>query len=289
MKYFHTTTYYLKGNNKFNICILSDIHFSKQVNNNNLKKIKNYLLKLNPTYIFIAGDLLDILDKIKDKKEKNRLINWLTEISGISKVILIRGNHDMVRRDKRKLKEDKRNKFFESLNKISNIYYLDDSKYEDDNIYVCGLKQTLEYYKTGDYNLLKEILIKNKKLLNKKTDKMKFLLIHSPIGIENDDPLLKNIDYVITGHMHNGCVPPIINELWKSTKGFVSPAKHLLTKNERNTLNKETDKLLVNGPVTTLSSCTKIKILDFIFPLYNTVFEFDKQNEFKKQKRYHLK
>ena len=287
MRCFHTTTYNINSNKEFKICILSDIHFSKQFKTSRLNYIKNYIFELNPDYIFIAGDLLESLDVIKREKEKTRIKTWLVNISKVSKIFIVLGNHDMFRNHK----FDKKNSFFKSINEIKNIFVLDNEIYEDNNIYVCGVTESPRFYKTSDIEVLKEDLNRSCEYLKYNKMKAKFLLIHSPVGfdVEEINNITKNFDYIITGHMHNGCVPPIINELWKSTRGIISPKKKFFIKNERNTLNKKDDRLLVNGPVTTFSNYSGfMHYFNIIYPIYNSVFEFNKK-EFNIKRKYHLK
>lgn len=293
MKYFHTTTYNIKNNNEFKVCVLSDIHFSKQFKNSKLNYIKKYLLNLKPNYILIAGDLLDSLDEIKNSKENKRLYNWLEEIASISKVFIVLGNHDMVKKHHDKFKYDNRTSFFKKICKIDNLYILDNDIYEDKNIYICGITESAKFYKTCDIEVLKVDLNQNSELLNyNNKNKVKILLIHSPVGF-NDEEIINithNFDYVVTGHMHNGCVPPIINDIWRSTRGIITPKKRLFVKNQRNTLRNNKDKLLVNGPVTTFSkSAGIIHYFNIIYPIYNSVFVFNKNNKFNIKRKYHLK
>ena len=91
---------------------------------------------------------------------------------------------------------------------------------------------------------------------------------------------LSYFDYFITGHMHNGCIPPIINEIIKGNKGIISPTKKLFPKNTRNTITTIEDKLLVNGPITTFHERTKIlQIFNIFYPINMSILEFKKSNK----------
>ena len=88
--------------------------------------------------------------------------------------------------------------------------------------------------------------------------------------------------------MHNGCVFPILNELWRSEKGIISPKKEFFSNNSRNTLNNIDDKLLVNGPITTFHGNKKLfSKLNFLFPINVSLMIFNNGNDnFKLEYKY---
>lgn len=61
--------------------------------------------------------------------------------------------------------------------------------------------------------------------------------MRSPIYLKDTTitNILNEFDYYISSHMHNGCVPPILYELWHSTRGLIAPNKKFFPKNKRNT------------------------------------------------------
>ena len=302
---FHTTDYKLYNPNvtqNIKICIISDLHFSYMITDSKLDIMFQYLKSINPNYIFIVGDLIDSVDMIMDKSEENRIINWIKKIGSISPTLISLGSHDFSKKT-----HDKQNgeweyyfdkEFFEKMNNMNNIYVLNDSCYENDNIYVMGLTQSFEYYankNTDNNEENKEVMLYgirnlNPNLITKLSeDKIKFALIHSPVYL-NDIEIkneLKEFNYFISGHMHNGCVPPIIYELWKSTRGFIAPNKKLFPKNERNTLINKGDKLIVNGPITMFQECTGIlQKLNILFPMYTSTIEFTNDKKYEQEKIY---
>ncbi len=290
MRCFHTTRYDLYNKNNIKIMIMSDIHFSKCVKDKKLNYITNYINKEQPNYILIPGDLIDSNDDIKDINEKNRLFKWLEEISKNTIILFSLGNHDMFKRVNGKRTFFKDEELLKKISNINNIYVLDDTNYEDDNIYVCGITQKYEYYKKENIEILEQDLDKNTKLLHPNNGKLNIIMIHSPVNIDNQiiQEKLIDFDYIICGHMHNGCVPPILNEIWKGTRGIISPTKKFFTKYERNTLRKKEDKILVNGPVTTFQHVAKIfRVFNFLFPTYISIMNFNNKNEFKITKKYH--
>lgn len=301
MKCFYTKKYTLyKTKIQKEVCILlfSDLHFSKGVTNRKLDYILKEVKRVNPDYIFISGDLIDSIDVVEKNIDRNRLFQFINKLAKISKVIISLGNHDCYKKEKKSNSHYRwvyyyDEMFFRELDAINNVYVLNNECYVDDSIFVTGITNSFEYYETNstfinpnDEN--KEVLMNELASLdsslkkNLPSNKLKFILVHSPVYMNDLDVLqiLNEYDYILSGHMHNGCVPPILNDLWKSNRGIISPTMRFFAKNERNTLKKLGDKLIVNGAITTLQECSGfMRIMNFIFPLFDTVLEFKKGNE----------
>lgn len=305
MKRIHESIYYInrsKITNNFKIIVISDFHYNKKIKDKKLSIIINYIKSIKPDYILFAGDIIDSNNTLEDNILRNKLISFLVDLSKISKLIIGIGNHELYyfKNKKKEFFFDK--KFFDQLNKLDNIYVLNNKEYEDNNIYIYGLTLRYDYY--NGYNEIEDIdeLIKSiNDVPNKKNNKLSLLLVHSPINLINkskykksNDKLkyiydkLSNYDYFITGHMHNGCVFPGLNELWRSEKGIISPKKEFFSNNSRNTLNNIDDKLLVNGPITTFHGNKKLfNKLNFLFPINVSLMIFNNGNDnFKLEYKY---
>ena len=118
---------------------------------------------------------------------------------------------------------------------------------------------------------------------------MKFLLVHSPVYLKDED-VIKNVreyDYFVSGHMHNGCVPPLLYELWNFSYGIISPNKDFFQDNERNTLNKRHDKLIVNGPLTMFQKWSgTMQKFNILYPSYITNVLLTNDDFFNTEKVY---
>lgn len=295
MKRLHTTTYELYNKDNIRISIISDIHFSR----GSLKKLNillNHLNNIKPNYILIPGDLIDCNDMIKENGVKEELLEFINKLSKISKIIISLGNHDFYKIRKRRIIKNRYESYFNyrlfnQISLIDNVYLLNNDKYEDEYIYVAGITAPYNYYKKEDVNVLLSNLNKNKKnIKNLPKDKLKILMFHSPVNLKNKKvkEKLEEFDYFVSGHMHNGCVPPIINELWNSSRGIIAPSSKILQKNERNTLRKKGDKLIVSGPVMTFSRCSGIMhVFNVFYPIYNIVLDFNNENSIKIKRKYH--
>lgn len=144
------------------------------------------------------------------------------------------------------------------------------------NITTYKQKKIIELFKITED---KEIMLKELKTLQKELihnlpqNKLKLALIHSPIHLTAPEIKLElaEFDYFLSGHMHNGCVPPILYEFWNSSRGFIAPNKSIFPENERNTLITKNDKLIVNSPLTMFQNCSgKMQLFNFLYPAYIT-------------------
>ena len=313
MDLFHITRYklYNKNVNKdLRLCIINDIHFSHSLSQKKLAKIIDKIVLLRPDYILLPGDLMDSTDILSDKKEEKRLLEWLKELGMVAPTFISLGGHDFYKKNtKDKYKKWDYNfpkKFITKANKIDDIHILDNLSFEDDNIFVTGYTQSMKYYHPDskkrstifhpiaeDKNLmLRELKLLNAKGTDAPDNKIKMILVHSPIYLNDPDieRELEKYDYFFSGHMHNGCVPPILYEIWNSKRGFIAPNMRLFSNNERNTLKNKEDKLIVNGPITTFHECSGIfQNFNFLYPSYMSVVDFTNDEEYDTKKVYKKK
>lgn len=312
MKLFHTTTYKIyqpQIKRDFRAVLLSDLHFSYTVKDQKLQAILKELKKIQPTYIFIAGDLIDSTDMIQDEKERQRCIHWVKEVGKIGTTLISLGSHDYYQKEMYLDEKGKKKshwkyymdqEFFTNLDNLSNVHVLDNQVFKDDQLYVLGVTQSFDYYhpkkeKKG-YKPIpedKEVMINDLRNINSKLlchlskDKVSIVMAHSPVHLKNPiiNKLLSKYNYTISGHMHNGCVPPIMYELWNSTRGLIAPNKEFFPTDERNTLKKKEDKIIVNGPLTVFQECTGfMQKFNLLFPTYMSVIEFTNNEKYNTEK-----
>ncbi len=111
------------------IAHVSDIHFNTNTTEKDLNKLYLAISKINPKYLMITGDLVDVAEITRNYDKIKELITVLSEIAKITKVLISIGNHDVLTvRDYQ---------FFKKLDDLYNIYVLDNKSYEDDTIYVA--------------------------------------------------------------------------------------------------------------------------------------------------------
>lgn len=288
--------FYRPSQKEHKIFAISDIHFSRKTTTN-LTKIVKAAEQESPTIITISGDIIDNLDNIKSASEQERLKNWLTKLAHIAPVCICLGNHDFYRKpanfksglSDRGYIAEKNQDYIDLVNSIENVHLLDNAVYEDKEFYVCGLTLPPEYYHFDYINerhstitdpgsedidvLSSQIdLIKTTNLPKHKT---KILLVHSPALLTRPSiaPRLAEFDFVFAGHMHNGVVPPLINEIWRGHHGIITPSRHLFA--DQNTrIGYYAENLIVLGAVTTIQGGAKpLGWLNRAFPINYTTVE----------------
>ena len=298
MKAFNLATYkfYRPEHDGLKIAIISDLHFSYKVKDSKLNAIIKFLQKLKPNYIFLPGDLIDYADMIDDPNEAERLLRFIEKLARVAPFIMSYGNHDFYRRAGKDWIEDRSEKFFRDVAAIKNVHVLDNQTFTDQNIYALGLTLSFKYYGEGKFTQPgkenKAVLLQNLKslppeLLHKlPAKKLRFTLIHSPIYLHDDDVTkeLAEFDYFISGHMHNGVVPPVLDSLWLSDKGIVAPTKNFLPPNIRHTIKTNEDKSIVAGPITTFHQITgPLQLANAIYPTHVALLEFSKDKKYARK------
>ena len=214
------------------IALLSDIHYHVKFNNKIFDKILKQVKNSNVDYITIVGDLLDS----SDIKEFTNLKLFLKELASIAPTIVVLGNHEEKAGYIHNWYYYQNEDFINMLKSINNLYLLDDSTYEDNNITFYGFNLSFKHYceDNESYESFCEEMKKIKPSLN--NNRYNITLIHSPMNIydyldKNPNNELNKSDLILSGHMHNGCLPLLIskpiNKVFKTTRSFISPARFL--------------------------------------------------------------
>lgn len=265
---------------KLNIKLLADIHFCSSFNINKLTLINKALSDSKTDYLCIPGDILDNTSFLKTNKEKREiLLNWFKYLGKKYKTFISLGNHDISTPKNNIWYHEDATDFWTEVSKIPSINLMtNDTTYEDDKIIISALNPGYYYYyknyKQENIDILKEkLILQQKHLKNLNPTKLKVLLIHSPIHITNKEilPLIKDYDLILAGHMHNGVVLPILDELFKTNKGLISPFKKLFPDNARGvkeiTIANKKIYLIITGGITKIQECAP-KLLRPVNNLY---------------------
>ena len=269
-----------KTNKKIKITFLADLHISKIVNTLKTTALVNYLKIINPDYICILGDIIDKPKVVKNKDKKDQVINFFKDSSLICPVVFIKGNHDLF---DMKCKENK-SKFYKDVWKeienIKNVYYLDDSIYETDDVLIMGYTQKEKYYydefenrTSEDLNLMYKDLSKLKKLYNINEEKINIGLIHSPYFRKSKEifNLLEKYDLLASGHFHGGCMPSVLDDIFlNGNRGIISPRKKWFPTDARGIKKINNTYHLINSGMEHIQGCAP-KILQ---PLNNLCYSY---------------
>lgn len=299
MKYFKKTKDFIHipdAKTKINIVQISDLHYSNLISKKELTRIINKINKLKPDYITITGDTIDNTKSIDNEKKIEIILNFLKSLSSISKVIMSLGNHDFYKHNNRKIVFGYPQEFWNQVKEIPNLYLLNNEIYNDGNIEFFGYTQPRSYYwsKQKEEKNIKTMLkdLQDKKDFLKETKVPKIALIHSPSCITNDKIIreLQNFNLILSGHMHNGCVLPIIDELWKSDRGLVSASKKIFPHNCRGRIIKnyedKTINIIISGALTTFSKHSPriLHPFDKLFPYHiNQIIITNDENKVKER------
>ena len=279
MKSFYTSYYrfYKPEQREKKILAISDIHFNDRVETS-LKAVLRRAEKDKPSLIVITGDLINDQNELDSTAERARLKTWLEHLGAVAPVCICLGNHDFLFNDLEHGKVYQAPSILTTeLVGIPNVYLLDDSAFEDDQHYVFGLTLPPAYY--GDDTskcheslaILKERLAACKDRLKKlPTKKTKIFLAHSPIFL-NDKSVqeaLASFDFILAGHMHNGVVPPLLQDIWRKKRGIFTPSNEFF-KDYNSRIGLYGDKLISLGAVTTIQPKNKpFGRLGGLFPTY---------------------
>ncbi len=266
----HTEIFYTdKEIKETKLALISDIHFNDKFNRKIFAKIIKQISNNKPDYITITGDILDT----SNTSNLDDLRDFLENLSKISTTLVVIGNHDEKAGSMHNWTYEKNEKLIKILSSIENLYYLNDTTYTKDNITFYGFNLSYNYYevKKETYESFCEEIKDLKCNINQKD--YNITLFHSPINIynfikENKKHNLNNSDLILSGHMHNGCLPFIIshplNKIFKTTRSIISPTRKLFPKYAQGR-NYERDGYIYQG-IMKLSHSTKIlNKLDFIF------------------------
>ncbi len=276
MRKFRIEKYKIETNKKVNkrICLISDIHHDKY------SKIKFYdlILKeiksLKPDFIVIAGDIVDYGKVIENAKTLKTIEYFISELGNISKTIVTVGNHDLMYDYHKKNKNQEHLKWFNTLVKYKNIYYIFNENVVFNNIEIIHYTPTSEWFrnrkKDAFYNEFRRYPI----IINK-NDNYKILISHSPVSItikhnyEKLPEITDNINLILSGHMHNGALPDFLEfiDFKKTGRGIISPSKSIFPKYCRGQHRIKDIDIIISRGITKFS---KEKILRIVGIMYKS-------------------
>lgn len=261
------------------ILAISDVHFVDELTKKHQRAL-DFAKETSPNLIVVTGDIIDNIHVLKNTENKKVLKNWFEQLGKIAPVCISLGNHDSYREKSGKPTKvgfrkyhyisDQKSPLPEYLANIPNVYLLDNNFYEDKSNFVFGLSLPPDYYDTPahpgteDRKVLLETLRKNADHFKKMpANKTKILLVHSPIYMTDPDvrEYLDEFDFILAGHMHNGVVPPVLQEIWPGHRGIFTANKRLFA-NQNTRLGLYDNKFIALGAIITMPD----KKLDALFP-----------------------
>ncbi|MBP3766640.1 MAG: metallophosphoesterase [Bacilli bacterium] len=255
---------YNLGDKNIKICLLTDLHFSISYDYDVLNKILENVKINKPDFICLSGDIIDS-SNVLYSNSIDILKEFIKNLAKISQVIISLGNHEISNFKNNGLNKEKKPanifdviNWFMELNKIENVYFLNNKNLVRGDICFIGYNPDYEYYKKEDNKLfIKDLDSKiqmNKKYFN-------ILLCHSPINVFSPLTLkyskeIKKANLILSGHMHNGMILRCFD--FGGNWGLISPLKKPLPKYARNKATKKIDNkevnLIISGGIIKFSS-----------------------------------
>ncbi len=310
MKAIYQTSYSFYNDQKEapSFVLLSDLHFSSKIKDSVLEKVAVWTKVQKPDYILFLGDLVHCLDELNNASQNKRLTRFLERLADIAPIIAILGNHDYYRNDNERRGCWRISNPAPILNAFKDnprITFLVNESYEDERLYLYGISPDMDYYfydsahggkstifspEFEDKNILIHDFkqIPNEQLHNLPKNKIKLFLCHSPVYLADKEikPYLKDFDAYISGHMHNGVVPPAINDFWQSDRGILAPGNALLPRRTRNAIMTYKDPNIILGAIQTIQPGFNLEgLLSHAFPIYTATLTFSNNAANKRHPR----
>lgn len=249
-----------------NIKTFGDLHYFRDFDDRKLKIIEENLDSSPLEYLCMAGDIIDSVDFLRtDKAKAENLLYWLERLGKKYKTFVNLGSHDFTTCDFKQGKYDFPEGYWKEANQIRNVHVSHyDPYYEDEKVIVYSLELPYQYYFNKGNCESKEWLLGKLEIMRRfssylshlDNSKVKILIVHSPIYMTDPDIIkcIREFDFVFCGHMHNGMVFPIIDDIIRNNRGIIAPNKSLFPDNARGskvlTINGHEIHLIINGGIT---------------------------------------
>ncbi len=192
MKDIVMTTYNIhnkKINDNYKAILISDLHYGVSLSNDELQKYCDDISKLNPDFVFLAGDIVDEKTTNEQMKSAFKILGSINTKYGIYYTY---GNHD------KSTYTNKKNYTVDELKTTitdNNITILDDDKkYINDDILLIG----------RSYD--------NKKPINEiigEGDNDLYIIVIDHIPLEYKSNRENGVNLELSGHTHNGQIFPL--------------------------------------------------------------------------------
>lgn len=223
-------SYELPASVNHKIYLVTDTHF-EAARPHQLDNIISCARATAPDSIIIAGDFINYLNDIKSEPARQYLRSFLEKLSKIAPVYLGLGNHDQMFKNRKFIPENAKKEqqiYLDFVESIPGITVLHNKKVKlSNNLYLIGLTLPRDCYQEPYSQTTKETVENLQKVLKTHQNLLKkaapthtnLLLVHSPRRFTPEVLAgLPDVDYILTGHMHQGCVPFGLDEILPGTR-----------------------------------------------------------------------
>ena len=231
-------SYYYKSDKEANIVVAGDLHYHANIDKELYKLLVKYVQETKPDFVLLPGDLIETISFVDYEKERNFFESIIQEMAKIAPVIIVPGNHEIGNFEASNFLNRnysyniKAIKYFESLNRFKNVYFLNNEQTKIKDIMFLGFNPRLATYLKKDNPETNEMFIEDylKSGLKMAEGDYNLLLTHSTMLLENQSVAnsindFKITDLVVGGHWHDGYLPKFLDKyLGKSNAGlFLTP------------------------------------------------------------------
>lgn len=227
----------VKGEPRRRILAFTDLHFGRFLTAEKLQWIlatfREAAERERVDYICFLGDLVDALDEVDDPAARKRLLDFLRELATLRPLIMVTGNHDWSRYEGHKALlcwEDFAG-WAKELRAVPNLYLLEDAVFDDGHVRMLGVDLPAECYHFANATSRRPAaeafrekmvpLLPQLETLDG-VPRERYLLLHSSRFLR--EITLPEDVVVLSGHMHNGLVPPKMNKVLRHVeRGLIGP------------------------------------------------------------------
>ena len=237
------TTPYLKSDMPTRIMVASDIHYQTRVSRDLFTQIVKYAQETKPDFIVMPGDQIETIDFIDNSENKEFFESIIRGLSEVAPLIIIPGNHEIKEFSKANFSKRlqsgnsdvnvKAMAYFESLNRIKNVFFLNNDKIQINGVTFLGFNPSLSSYLKVDDKKTEDEFIEDylKSGLKMAEEEYNILLTHSPLQLVSDGVFTSVKDFnsltdlVISGHLHDGYLPKSMDKKYGKTNAglFMTP------------------------------------------------------------------
>ena len=255
-----TIIYNENAKHDIKLTILGDLHISKIVPLQVLDSLKYQLEKTHAQYHCLLGDLIDVPSDLKDEKIARQLFDFIKSSASIAPTVIVLGSHDFIDLD---FQDHFDYDFWQEVSNLKSVYLLNNSFYNASDILFMGYFQPYYYWypcgnhvgqdKREDLENMYQDLLGMKNLYTSLLENVpKICLMHSPEFYKDERiiSMLKEYDFILCGHYHNGMLPIFFDDIYFGNQGLISPKREKIPKLSRGMVTLSTGtKLFINGGI----------------------------------------
>lgn len=222
-------SYYYKKDKETSLVVASDIHYHSNVDKDIYKLLVKYVRETKPDFVLMPGDLIETNSFLYDLKEKEFFESIIKYMAEVAPVIIVPGNHEIAKfeignyKDRKYAFNIEALKYFETLNRFNNVYFLNNEQTKIKDIMFLGFNPRLATYLKYKDKVTNDMYMEDfiKSGLKMAESDYNILLTHNslPLISKESDKFegFNNIDLVVSGHWHDGYLPKKLDRILGNT------------------------------------------------------------------------